>query len=76
MESFIFIDGPVMWVVIGFIAFLLLGFAFFALRCLAVEVQNDELIADNTRLYKELKEEQDRLYKLSFKKQLEDMCDV
>lgn len=76
MESFIFIDGAVLWVTIALITFFILSSVFFSLRCLTVEIKNDRLTEDNAELYKELLETKDKLYKLGFKKQLEDMGDV
>ena len=67
MESYIFIDGPVMWVVLMLIAFVLFGFFYFACKCLDTEMAIDRLKAHNTKLREKLSETQDKLYKATYK---------
>lgn len=67
MDSYIFIDGPVMWVVLVLIGLVLFGFFYFACRCLDMEKANDRLKARNTKLRQELSETQDKLYRATYK---------
>ncbi len=47
MNSYIFIDGPVLWIIIGFIAFLLLWVMYLSFHCMSVERTNDKLKEEN-----------------------------
>lgn len=67
MNSYIFIDGPVMWMILILIVLVLLGYFYFACRCLAVEKTNDRLKAVNKKLRYELSATQDKLYKATYK---------
>lgn len=67
MDSYILIDGPVMWIILVLIALILLGIFYFACRCLDMEMENDRLKARNAKLRQELSETQDKLYRATYK---------
>ena len=67
MDSYILIDGPVMWLILVLIALIVLGFFYFACRCLDMEMENDRLKARNAKLRQELSETQDKLYRATYK---------
>lgn len=67
MNSYIFIDGPVLWVVMALIVVLIIGFIYFGFHCVEVEKANDRLRASNTKLRRELSATQDKLYRATYR---------
>lgn len=67
MNSYIFIDGPVLWVVIGFIFLLLVWLLYFSFHCTKLEKSNDKLKAENRKLRKDLSNIRYQLYRGTYK---------
>lgn len=67
MNSFIYIDGIVLWVCVG--VFLLFLFTFVIVACAYMKVEKDNYVLKekNKKLRAELSITQDKLYKATFK---------
>ncbi len=83
MDSYIFIDGLVMWLSVGF--FIFLFFFVVYVGCVNVKLtrENEKLMRECdlktdklNRLYSKLSDLKDKYYKEGFKKQLEENGDV
>jgi hypothetical protein len=67
MNSYIFIDGPVLWVVVGIIIFLILIAAACSLVGTAAQIENEKLKRENANLKRALSLTQHEYYKKTFK---------
>ena len=67
MNSYIFIDGPVLWVVVGIIFIIIALAVASSLVGTAAQIENEKLKRENAKLKRALSITQQEYYKKTFK---------